>query len=561
MNPAPAKPAFNFKLVILALAAFFLLASYSTELTDSDSYWHLATGKFLTAHRAMPVPDPFSFTTYLAPPRPGEETVRNFNLTHEWLYQIFMYAAYAAGGYGGVILLRAALMTACVFLTGLWVWRRTHGFYRSLAAAAVTAFIATYFNSDRPYQITYVVIVAVILILEYRRNLWLLPPIFLLWANCHGGFIMGFAVLGAYGAEALWLRLQRKPLGDERRFWIVTALCFVAAFLNPNGFQALWVLAAYRGSAMQASLYEWRKPELFSLNFLNLLLFIALGLMVWNRRRARVSEWLLLVLFGAAYLSGVRNSPLLAIVAPAIIAIYLPWKRILPNWVDYAAAALALAALALTFTTGRAFQLRSAEWKYPGGASDFLLAHHIAGPMFNAYEKGGYLIWRLWPSEKSFIDGRALSEAVYADYQQLANYSPSSRFLLDKYAIQVIVMNSFEANSGTPYVLPLALADPNEKEWKMIFTDAGATIFMHHPPEGVTILAPPMIFTGMEAQCQSILDHDAARPGCAHSLGRLFARLGDNAKARRWTALYIERSATHNPADEEFLHRLSGSAP
>ena len=122
-------------------------------------------------------------------------------------------------------------------------------------------------------------------------------------------------------------------------------------------------------------------------------------------------------------------------------------------------------------------------------------------------------------------------------------------------------MNSFDANSGNPYVLPLALADPNEKEWKMVFTDGGATIFMRQPPEGVQPLPAPMIFTGMEAQCQSTLDHDRARPRCARSLGRLFARLGDNAKARRWMTLYIERRTDRNPADDEFLQRLSGSAP
>ena len=201
-------------------------------------------------------------------------------------------------------------------------------------------------------------------------------------------------------------------------------------------------------------------------------------------------------------------------------------------------AALLVCAIAVPFARGRAFQLRYAEWKYPAGAAEFLLAHHVTQPMFNTFDKGGYLVWRCWPEERSFIDGRGLNEKVFADYQRMIKYLPGTRELLDQYGIQVVVMNAFEANSGTPYVLPLALADPAEKEWKMVFADAGATIFMRTPPPGVQPLPSTQIFAGMEAQCQAIVDHDPARPRCARSLGHLFTRLGDTARARRWEDLY-----------------------
>ena len=110
-------------------------------------------------------------------------------------------------------------------------------------------------------------IVATILILEYRRWMWLLPPMFLVWANCHGGFIMGFVVLGAYCAESLWQRFRGKPEMDERRLWLVTAVCVPAAFLNPNGFLTLYILAAYKQSSLMSTIYEWQKPVLWRLRF------------------------------------------------------------------------------------------------------------------------------------------------------------------------------------------------------------------------------------------------------------------------------------------------------
>jgi hypothetical protein len=538
------------------------MACFSTEVADSDTWLHLETGKYVVEHQRIPNPDPFSFTTYLGRALPGEETVRAFNLTHSWLGQTIIYLAYAAGGFGGMVLLRACLMTAFCALAGLWVWRRSQNFYRALAAAFVTGFIASYFSSDRPYQITYVLIALTILILEYRRWMWL-PPLFLFWANCHGGFFMGFVVLGTYCAESLWQRLRGKPEAGERRLWLVTAVCVPAAFLNPNGFLTLYILLAYNQSSLTSTIYEWQKPPLWPPSFLSLLLFAAVAVLVWQRRRTRLVDWLLLVLFGAAYLSAVRNSNLLGLVGPATIAMYLPWKRaerMAPPWTDWAAAVLLLAAIAVPFARGRAFQMRYAEWKYPAGAADFLLAHHITQPMFHTFDKGGYLVWRCWPEERSFIDGRGLNETAFADYQRITKYLPGTRELLDRYGIQVVVMNAFEANSGSPYVLPLALADPAEKEWKMVFSDAGATIFMRQPPPGVQPLPSPQIFAGMEAQCQATLDHDPARPRCARTLANLFRNARDFPRARRWMGMYLDHRPDQNPADDAFYQQLPGAA-
>jgi hypothetical protein len=544
---------------ILALAAILLMACFSTKVADSDTWLHLETGKYVAQHHRIPNPDPFSFTTYLGKPLPGEETVRSFNLTHSWLGQTIVYLAYAAGGFGGMVLLRAFLMTAFCALAWLWTWRRSQSFYRALAAAFVSGFIASYFSSDRPYQITYVMIAATILILEYRRSMWLLPPLFLFWANCHGGFFMGFVVLGTYGAESLWQRLRDKPgkpAPGERRLWLVTTVCVPAAFLNPNGFLALYILLAYHQSSLTSTIYEWQKPPLWPPSFLNLLLLGAVAVLVWQRRRTRLVDWLLLGLFGAAYLSAVRNSNLVGLVAPALIASYLPWKRILPPWTEWAAALLLMSALAVPFARGRAFQLRYAEWKYPAGAADFLLAHHIAQPMFHSFEKGGYLVWRCWPEERSFIDGRGLNETAFADYQRIVKYLPGTPELLDRYGIQVVVMNAFEASSGSTYVLPLALADPAEKEWKIVLADAGAAVFMHHPPPGVQPLPPARIFASMEEQCQAILDHDPARPRCARSLANLFRNTRDAGRARRWMGLYLDHRPDRNPADDAFYQQL-----
>ena len=129
---------------ILALAAVLLLACFSTEVADSDTWFHLQTGKYVVEHHRIPNPDPFSFTTYLGKALPGEEMMRAYNLTFSWLGQTILYLTYAAGGFGALVLLRAVLMTTFCALAGLWTYRRTQSLYRSLAAASVTGFVASW---------------------------------------------------------------------------------------------------------------------------------------------------------------------------------------------------------------------------------------------------------------------------------------------------------------------------------------------------------------------------------------------------------------------------------
>ena len=286
----------------------------------------------------------------------------------------------------------------------------------------------------------------------------------------------------------------------------------------------------------------------------------AIAVLVWQRRRTRLADWLLLVLFGAAYLSAVRNSNLVGLVAPAMIAGYLPWKRVLPPWTEWAAALLLVAAIAVPFARGRAFQMRYAEWKYPAGAADFLLAHHVTQPMFHTFDKGGYLVWRCWPEERSFIDGRGLNETAFADYQRITKYLPGSRELLDRYGIR----GGGDERLRSQFRQPLTCCRwrwpiPRRRNGRWCLRIRAPTIFMRQPPPGVQPLPSAQIFASMEAQCQAILDHDPARPRCARSLANLFRNTRDLARARRWMDLYMQHRPDRNPADDAFYQQLSAA--
>jgi len=526
---------------IVALAALLALAWFSGEVGDSDTWWHLKTGQYLVQQHRLPVPDPFSFTTYTGRPSyAAEESVRRFNLTHEWLAQILLYLAYAAGGFAGLVLFRAALLAAFCGVVGWIAWRRTGGFYRAVGAAVAATWGAHLFATDRPYLITFLLLAATLALADAGRY-WLLPPIFLLWANLHGGFFAGWLVLGAYCAAVLYERLRGRPVAQERTLFLATGLSVLLSGANPNGFRVLPIVLAYRSSPMQSTLWEWQYPNPWPPSAFSVLLVAAGVLLVWRRRDVRPVDWLLYLGFGAFSMVAVRNTILVALVGPVMLATYWPWKQPLAAIGEWLAATALVAGTVALLAGGHAFQLRAADWKYPSGAADFLLQHHISAPMFNTYELGGYLMWRLWPQEKVFIDGRALNESVYQDYQRIAfnanaEGGKSGQELLRQYGIEAIVMDGFEYTNGAPYLLPAALADPHQSEWKLVYRDAQAVVFLRHPPADVQPLPNLEALSAMESQCAAYVEHDPSRPRCTLGLADLFQKIGDPARASQWLA-------------------------
>lgn len=543
---------------IAVLAALVLLGVFSKEITDSDFWWHLRSGQYISDTHKLPDPDPFSYTTAMSHSAyAGEETTRHFNLTHEWLAQVLLYGIYRTGGFAAIVLSRAILLTLFCALAGWVVYRRTGGFYRAVAAALAAACVLHPFVADRPFLFTFVFLAATVAILETRKSklLWLLPPILLIWANCHGGFILGWAVLGAWSLEALILRSP-----DRVRLWTVSAVSVLISGFNPNGFRIVPVMLSYHNSSLTAAIAEWKPPALWPPTAFSTLLILAAAFLVWAWRRVRLSDWLLFAAFAAAGLAAGRNTFLVGFMAPILIATYVPWKRVIPVIAEFAAAALLLGASVFILLQASSFQLRAAAWEFPEGAADFLLSRHITARIFNTYEYGGYLIWKLWPQQRVFIDGRALSEAIVPDYNRLL-YTPDEtgagpQEILDRYGIEVLVMNSFEHATGAMYVLAATLSESEQNPWQVVYADAQATVLMHHAPPGMPTLGPEAVLSSMQSECELHIRHEPDLPGCARSLGQMFVHTGDKTGARRWLRLYLDRIPGPDPEAQQLYESV-----
>lgn len=552
---------------VLILAALCLIGMFSTEVAGYDTWWHLKTGDYILHYHALPVPDPFSFTSNLGKPAyPGEEQVRHFNLTHEWLTQIVMYAIYSALGAAGLVLFKALLLGGLCLLTGLVAKRRTGNFYAGLAAAFGTSLVAVEFASDRPALISFLMVALFVAIFELNWPLWLLAPLSLIWANAHGGFFLGWVVVGAYSAEAAIRTFRKQPAETAGSIWKWSVIAVLVSFVNPNGFHVLDTLFRYQKSYLTSTLIEWHSPYLWGPPYaFDILLYAAAIVLLMSWGKVRISDWLLFIAFAVAALTAFRNILLIGFLAPILIVAWFPRRFRVPRLIGLAAIALLVTTLTAGVARGKFFQFRAAMWEFPSGASDFLRDHAIRKPMFNTYEYGGYLIWRLWPQERTFVDGRALNESVYKDYRSILYNSGSKpnvlgedcQKLLDRYDVRVVVMNAFEYVTGEFYPLVLALSNPMTSDWQLVYEDAQSLIFMRDPPKDLPVLDKARQgIEHMEAECALHIEHEPEYPRCARSLADLSLRAGDNARAKRMLGLYLANSTEKDPSAVQALRRL-----
>ncbi len=405
----------------LLLAGVFLTVFFF-RLGDFDCWWHLATGRLIFQERAIPSVDPFSWTI-------GGHPWLDF----EWLSQLVLYGFHSAGGLGGLLFYKALLATM-LFATLLAYgrWSRTPAFI--LFPALLLGFmVMRQYLVERPQLFTFWFTASVWVMIERHRHgcggIWLMPAMFMLWANLHGGAcLIGFVLpvlLLAWRLAALlpsFPLLALDPPLDRRgcqRLLVATVLSAGATLLNPHGFRIYMHALATVSDPGSRTIAEWLPPRPGDYAgtlgaFLSLTALAAL----LARRRDPV-RWLMVAILVAMACSACRHIPLMTIVALcAVVAAYpgapagarKPARP--PRWplAPTLALWLLVPACLLLFLRFDKFRERIG-WgtvELPKGAADFVLKERLKGRLFNTYDFGGYLIWRLWPDWKVFIDGRNL---------------------------------------------------------------------------------------------------------------------------------------------------------
>lgn len=452
------------------------LALGNRLLGDPDTYLHIGIGRWIWEHGAVPATDPFSFTM-----------AGHVWVAHEWLAELAFAGAYQTLGWAGVVALTALAFAVAFAALVLIVERWLSPPAAILIAAASFVLLAPHLTA-RPHLLALPILAIWTGLLEAARverrlpSLWLVALI-VLWANLHGSFILGLALLGFYGLDAA----LREADGAARRrcayrWGALLAAAILSSVATPYGWRGLWLAFHLVNESYALSLIgEWQSTDFSRFQPLEvwLLGLIAFGFLT----RMRIPAMKLLLLLGLLHLAlqHGRDSDLLAVIGPIILAEPLqkalrapPIARkaqrraaMVPFLAGVAFMAAATGALAVH---GRVpDQPRIA----PAAALAAARSAGVSGPVLNSYNFGGYLIDA---GIAPFIDGRVdlYGDAFVHRYMDaMSDDGNALAEVLDRYRIGWTLLQ--------PDMQAVAALD-RLPGWRRVYADDAAVVYVRRAP-------------------------------------------------------------------------------
>lgn len=518
---------------LLPLAVGFAGTLSLRELDDFDTWWHLASGRWIAVHGQIPSTDTLSFTA------------RDSSwINQQWLFDLLAYHLFS---FGGAELLVAA--SALVLTLASWLLlRNLRSSVGPLAAAVLLTwlmFVVQERFSARPEMATFVLLEIFILVLSRSpmnggRRLWCLPLLMVAWVNLHSLFVLGlFAVVCSAAAATLpesWQFLRGRDLRSwRRRLYVCTAATGLSTLAGPwflrGALFPFTLLSRINGSSgTYSNIGEFQPPFsgyftslsvgayqaflFFSVAVICAATAIALGPkgrspLGFSRGHVGGRYWWpahhvagLLVFAGAGWLSLMarRNMAVFAFMAAPFVASCVPLcasyfpRRLAPwlaSWrttVD-AAAALALVILCALVSSDhfyrwagepRAFGMGVLEVNVPRRAAEFAAAAELSPMMYNDMTAGGYLAWADPLGRGVFIDGRL--EVYDGDFY--ARYSSGLRDArlwdeeAERFAVNTVLIFHRWANRHA-----LIRRLHRHPDWELLYYDEVAVVFARRPED------------------------------------------------------------------------------
>lgn len=474
-------------LPLLVASYGYLVALYrggilDVALADGDTYWHIAAGRWIIEHRAIPFADPFSHSMSGMP-----------WTAHEWLAEVLLALVYSALGWAGVVALTGLCFAAALGLLarGLLPWFSPT---RVLLLAAVAVMMSVTHVLVRPHVLAMPLMVAWTLALvraadaQRAPSLWVVP-LMTLWANVHGGFTLGLALALAFAGEAALAAWQRGNLVPAMRGWaLFLAASAAAAVLTPHGLSGIiftWELMFAAPYAL-SRIVEWASPDFQQ--FQPLMVWLLGGMALVLYQGLRLPAVRLLLVLGVLYLAlkHSRNGELLGLLVPLFVArpFGLQWQQrqahapedAVQRWLARRVAPARLKALLFwlllmalpTVTLQGLRPIEPPARAAPAGLLDAARMAGVKGRVLNDYNWGGWLIFSGLPV---FIDGRAdvYGDALFRPYvNALEQRSPGElEALLAKHRIDWTLLKA-----GTP-ALDVLDRLPG---WRRVHADAQGVI-------------------------------------------------------------------------------------
>lgn len=452
-----------------------LLAGAAHTMTDPDLWGHVRFGLDMLRDGSIARVDVYSFTSD-----------RSW-VNHEWLAEIVMAGAYRLAGDVGLILLKLVAIGGMLFFVNFAFRREAVGtpIVRDAAAAAALVLTFDQMQHVRPQLFSVVAFAALLSCLTgagegSKRFLLLIPPLFIAWANLHGGWMVGGAVL------ALWTLATAFDRRPRDAAWLAVAgvAALAGTLVTPYGIE-LWKFLHETVGFSRADITEWQPIYAFGWQgWVRWTVSVALaitGLVAGGRPARSPQRIACLVGLAAASFMVMRLQAFLALATvmlagPAIGRAYqrarqtaseLTERRVARSTV---AAACCVTVAALVVAASNVTHLQVNRQLMPAPGSVAFLNTQPAGRVLVWFDWGEYGIWHLAPRMRVSIDGRR--ETTYSAMLQ----DQHLRFYFDAEGGAALPETLSADYVWIPPHLPAAHR-LDQAGWRRLYADKDAVVF------------------------------------------------------------------------------------
>ena len=505
---------------------FFQVGGAGSLLADGDTGWHLRTGEWILAHGRVPHQDLFSYT------HAGQPWY-----AWEWLWDVSFGFLNMHFGLGAVVALSMLIICTTSALLFRLVARKCPNRLIAIGVTLMAAAAGSIHWLARPHLFTLLFTVIFLGILDEvyqglsanpytystKKLFFLLPALTVLWTNLHGGFVAGLIIIGAYSGGGL-IGAALEPTAEARKATLTRAwkfiqcgiLCTLATLINPYFIGLHEHIVKYLSDPYfyehiaEFAAFNFAHP---ASRFVEPLVVLSIAAAMWNLFRRRYEYSLLLAGWMHMGLQVQRNVPLFSIVCAPLVAEVLhagllrlqatrvaEWAKTVARRFEEsatrigetdslprlhlasAAAIVLLAAILYAPNPPKSFIPSQDPKLFPVAAANKLLRDGD-DRIFSNDLWGGYLIYRLYPKAKVFIDGRSdfYGPAFGLKYLDVIGVKYDWDHTLDRYGAKTVLL---------PADYALASALKENPRWRVVYDDKTAIIFRlvehNHPYQQVS---------------------------------------------------------------------------
>ena len=490
----------------LSLALFLvfagLFATHTLGSINQDIGRHLKTGEIIWQTKSVPTTNLFSYT---------EPNTRFIN-TH-WLSEVVLYLLNLLIGLKGLIIFKSLVLVLTFWLLYESVKRKASA-TAFIAAAIPCLFVMADRTDLRPEIFSYLFLAYFLFAifkakhLQDYRWMWALPFIQLVWTNMHIYFAFGLMLAGLFMIDR-WL--AKDP--QWKFAAAITAACGLVMLINPNGLAGalapFTILVRYGyGIVENQSVFFIHTYGILTTQiniFLLVVLLLAASFIPALQERGLKGyffETATALIFLILGFQMIRNFGPFVIATTPILALniqsYLNRRNLSPRAFKRLSGASIGACLVLVFMV-----LNSTAYSWAGsgdqfgldipasaqGGVDFVLAHHLSGPVFNNFDVGSYLIWKLYPDQKVFVDGRpeAYTPEFFMNIYEPMQEDPATwnHYANDVYHVEYIFFDYHDITPWAQTFLSFISQDPN---WPLVYQDNSTVIFVRNDTSHAALL-------------------------------------------------------------------------